>query len=115
MQCIHVSLLCPYHNIDFRFSCGSAPARYGRTDAAKWNKEVYCRHPFQPSGLRLRLGEPRRDGRAAKLWLYRSRTTVASEQRGVLGQRADGGAGLRPQHLPGGRQRHERLKAATPL
>lgn len=118
MQCVHVLFLCSCHSFNntvFRSSCRPARARSGRTDADQWAEEVHGRHPLQPPGLRLRLGELRRCGGAAELCLDGSCAAVTSEQRGVLGQRADGGPGLRSQHLPGGRQRNERWNAAPPL
>lgn len=82
------------------------PYRSGRADAAQPREKVH--NSLRSSGVRLRLGQPGRRGKPAELRLDGSRASFPPEQHRVVGQRADGGTGLRPQHLPGGRQWHER-------
>lgn len=87
-------------------------SRSSRTHAAKPSEEAHAGHPFQFPGLWLRVGQPGRRGGATELHLHRPRTAFTSEQHSVFRQRTDRRAGLRAQHFPGGRQRHERSELA---
>lgn len=89
----------------------SSCARSGWADAAQPCEKVHtC---LQSPSLRLRLGQPGRWGKPAELRLNRPRSSFPPEQHRLIRQRADGGTGLRAQHIPGGRQWHERSEVIT--